>query len=176
MLWKCCTQYANNWKAQQWPQEWKGSRFTPIPKKGDAKEYSKYGTIVLRLRVSKVMLKILQGRLEQYLNWELPDAEAEFRKSRRTRNQIANIHWMIEKTRKFQKNIYFCFIDYAKAFMWITKNCGKILKRWEYQTTLPASWETCMQVRKHQNLTCNNGLTQNWERSMSRLYIVFMLI
>ena len=84
-----------SWKIQQWPQDWKGSGFTPIPKKGDAKEYSKYGTIVLLSRVSKVMLKILQGRLEQYLNWELPDAEAEFRKSRRTRNQIANICWII---------------------------------------------------------------------------------
>ena len=95
------------------------------------------------------MLKILQARLQWYVNWELPDVQAGFRKGR-TRDQIANICWIIEKARKFQKNIYFCFIEYAKAFVWITRNCGKFLKRWEYQTTLPASWETCMQVKKQQ--------------------------
>ena len=84
---------------------------------------------------SKVMLKILQVRLQQYMNRELPDVQAGFRKGRETRNQIANIRWIIEKAREFQKNIYFCFIDYAKAFtVWITTNCGKFLKRWEYQT------------------------------------------
>ena len=96
------------------------------------------------------MLKILQARLQQYENCELPDVQAEFRKGRGTRDQIANICWIIEKAREFQKNIYFCFIDYAKAFVWITINCGKFLKRWEYQTTWPASWETYMQVRKQQ--------------------------
>ena len=99
---------------------------------------------------SKVMLKILQTRLQQYINWEIPDVQVGFRKGRGTRDQIANICWIIEKTRKFQKNIYFCFIDYAKAFVWITTNCGKFLKRWEYQTTWSASWETYMQVRKQQ--------------------------
>ena len=84
------------------------------------------------------------------MNRELSDVQADFRKSRGTRDQIANIHWIIEKAREFQKNIYFCFIDYAKAFVWITINCGKFLKRWEYQTTWPASWETYMQVRKQQ--------------------------
>ena len=85
---------------------------------------------------SKVMLKILQTRLQQYVNCELPDVHAGFRKGRGTRNQIANIHWIIEKSREFQKNIYFCFIDYAKAFtVWTTTNCGKFFKRWEYQTT-----------------------------------------
>ena len=97
------------------------------------------------------MLKILQARIQQYVNRELPDVQAGFRKGRGTRNQIANIHWIIEKAREFQKNIYFCFIDYAKALdVWITINCGKFWKRWEYQTTWPASWETCMQVRKQQ--------------------------
>ena len=96
------------------------------------------------------MLKILQARLQQYMNGELPDAQAGFRKGRGTRDQIANIHWIIEKAREFQKKIYFCFIDYAKAFMWITIKCGKFFKRWEYQTTLPASWEICMQVKKQQ--------------------------
>ena len=97
------------------------------------------------------MLKILQARLQQYVNHELPDVQAGFRKARETRDQIANIHWIIEKARKFQKNIYFCFIAYAKAFdCWITTNCGKFWKRWEYQTTWPASWEICMQVKKQQ--------------------------
>ena len=85
------------------------------------------------------MLKILQARLQQYVNCELPDVQAGFRKGRGTSNQIANIHWVIEEALEFQKNIYFCFIDYAKAFVWITTNCGKFLKRWEYQTTSPAS-------------------------------------
>ena len=96
------------------------------------------------------MLKILQARLQQYMNWELLDVQAGFRKGRETRDQIDNICWIIEKARGFQKNIYFCFIDYTKAFVWITTNCGKFLKRWEYQTNLPASWETCMQDYKQQ--------------------------
>ena len=96
------------------------------------------------------MLKILQTRLQQYVNYELPDVQAGFRKGRGTRNQIANIRWIIEKAREFQQNIYFCFIDSAKAFVWITINCGQFFKRWEYQTTWPASWETCMQVRNQQ--------------------------
>ena len=98
------------------------------------------------------MLKILQARLQQYVNWELPDVQAGFRKGGRTRDQIANIHWTIKKAREFQKNIYFCFIDYAKAFDCVDHNkLGKFWKRWEYQTTWPASWETCMQVRKQQS-------------------------
>ena len=94
------------------------------------------------------MLKILQARFQQYVNCERPDVQAGFRKGRGTRDQIANISWIIKKPREFQKN--FCFIDYAKAFVWITTNCGKFLKRWEYQTTWLASWEICMQVRKQQ--------------------------
>ena len=85
------------------------------------------------------------------MNHEFPDDQAGFRKGRGTRDEIANVHWIMEKAREFQKNIYFCFIDYAKPLtVWITKNCGKFLKRMEYQTTWPASWETCMQVRKQQ--------------------------
>ena len=84
------------------------------------------------------------------MNRELPDVQAGFRKARGTRDQIANIRWIIEKARELQKNIYFCFIDYAKVFMWTTMNCGKFWKRWEYQTTWPDSWEICMQVRKQQ--------------------------
>ena len=100
--------------------------------------------------MSKVTLKILQARLQQNVNRELPDVQTSFRKGRGTRDQIANICWFIEKAREFQENIYFCFIDYAKAFVWIIINCGKFWKRWEYQTTWSASWETCMQVRKQQ--------------------------
>ena len=139
------------WKTQQWPQDWKRSVFIPIPKKGNAKEGSNYHTIALISHVSKIMLKIIQARLQQYVNHEFPDVQAEFRKGRGTRDQIANICWIIERAREFQKNIYFCFIDYAKPLtVWITINCGKFWKRWNYQTTWPASWEICMQVRKQQ--------------------------
>ena len=96
------------------------------------------------------MLKILQARLQQYVNCELPDVQAGFRKGRGTRDQIANTCWIIEKANEFQKSIYFCFIDYAKAFDCITTNGGNLLKRREYQTTWPVSWEACMQVKKQQ--------------------------
>ena len=98
------------------------------------------------------MLKILQARLQQYVYCGLPDVQAGFRKGRGTRDQIANIRWNIEKAREFQQNIYFCFMDYAKAFVWNTINCGKFWKRWEYQTTWPTSWDTYMQVRKQLEL------------------------
>ena len=114
------------WKTQRWPQDWKRSVFIPIPKKGNAKECSNYRTIALISHASKVMLKILQARLQQYVNCELPDVQAGFRKGRGTRDQIANIRWIMEKAREFQKNIYFCFIDYAKAFDCVDHN-----KLWE---------------------------------------------
>ena len=123
------------WKTQQWPQDWKRSVFIPISKKDNAEEGSNNHTTALISHTSKVMLKILQVRLQQYMNRELLDAQAGFRKGRGTRDQIANICWIIEKAREFQKNIYCCFIDYTKAFVWITTNCGKFFKRWEYQTT-----------------------------------------
>ena len=104
------------WKTQQWPQDWKRSVFIPIPEKGNAKECSNYCTIALISHTSKIMLKILQARLQQYVNRELPDVQAGFRKGRGTRDQVANIHWIIEKARELWKNIYFCFIDYAKVF------------------------------------------------------------
>ena len=122
------------WKTQQWPQDWKRSVFILVPKKGNAKECSNYHTIALISQANKVMLKILQARLQQYTNQELPDVQAGFRKGRGTRDQIANSCWIIKKAREFQKNIYFCFIDYSKTFLWLTTNCGKFLKRWEYQT------------------------------------------
>ena len=104
------------WKTQQWPQDWKRSIFILIPKKDDAKECSNCCTIALISHVSKVMLKILQAMLQQYINCEIPDVQAGFIKGRETKDQIANIHWIIEKARVFQKNIYFCFIGYTKAF------------------------------------------------------------
>ena len=110
------------WKTQQWPQDWKRSVFIPIPKKGNAKECSNCLTSALISHTSKVMLKILQARLQQYMNQELPDVQARFRKGRGTRDQIANICWITEKAREFQKKIYFCFIDYTKAFDCVDHN------------------------------------------------------
>ena len=105
------------WKTQQWPQDWKRSVFIPIPEKDNAKECSDYCTIIALIsHASKVMLKILQAKLLQYMNRKLPDVQVGFRKGRGTRDQIANIHWIIEKARELQKNIYFCLIDYTKAF------------------------------------------------------------
>ena len=151
MLWKCCIQYANIWKTQQWPQDWRRSVFIPIPKKGNAKECSNYRTIALISQASKVMLKILQARLQQYVKRELPGVQAGFRKGRGTRDQIANIHWIMEKAREFQKTSISALMTMPKALtVWITINCGKFWKRWEYQTTWPASWETYMQVREQQ--------------------------
>ena len=117
------------WKTQQWPEDWKRSVFIPTPKKGNAKECSYYLTVALISHASKIMIKILQARLQQYVNCELPDVQAGFWKGRGTRNQIANIHWIIKKAREFQKNIYFCFIDYAKTFDCVDHNIlWKILK------------------------------------------------
>ena len=120
------------WKTHQWPQYWKRSVFIPVPKKGNAKEYSYYCTIALISHASKVMLKILQARLQQYVNCELPDVQAGFIKGRGTRDQIANIRWIIEKARELQKNIYFCCIDYAKVFDCVDHNkLWKILQEME---------------------------------------------
>ena len=117
------------WKTQQWPQDWKRSVFIPITKKGNVKECSNYRTIALISHASKVMLKILQAWLQKYVKRELPDVPAGFRKGRGTRDQIANIRWIMDKAGEFQKNIYFCFIDYAKAFDCVGHNqLWKILK------------------------------------------------
>ena len=115
------------WKTQQWPQDWKRSLFIPIPEKGNAKECSNYRTVVLISHTSKLMLKILPARLQQYINHELPDVQAGFGKGKETRDQIANIQWIIKKGKEFQENIYFCLVDYAKVFLtvWITTKCGK---------------------------------------------------
>ena len=110
--------------------------FHSNPKERQCQRMLKLPPQLYSSHTSKVMLKILQARLQQYVNCELPDIQAGFRKGRGTRDQIANICWITEKAREFQKNIYFCFIDYAEALtVWITINCGKFFKRWEYQTT-----------------------------------------
>ena len=123
------------------------------------------------------MLKILQTRFQQYVTREHPDVQAGFRKGIGTRNQITNIRWIIKKARQFQKNIYFCFIDYAKALDCVNHNKLENSERWEYQTTWPASWESCMQVRRQQlELNIEQQTSSKQERSRSRLYIVTLLI
>jgi len=143
MLWKCCTQHARKFGKLSSGHRTGKSVFIPIPNKDDAKECSNYCTIALISHTSKVMLKILKARLQQYMNRQLPDVQAGFRKGRGIRNQIANIPWTIEKAREFQKNIYFCLLTMPKPLtVWITINRGKFWKRWEYQTTWSTSWES----------------------------------
>ena len=151
MLWKCCTQHASRFgKLCSGHRTGKG-QFSFQSQRKAVKECSNYRTNALISRASKVMLKILQARLQQNVNQELPDVQAGFRKGRGIRDHIANIHWIIKKVREFQENICFCFIDYTKPLtVWITTNCGKFWKRWEDQTIWPASWEICMQVKKQQ--------------------------
>ena len=149
MLLKCYTQYArkleNSASQLLWlsrPQDWKASVFIPIPKKSNAKECSKHHTISLISHASKVMLNILQTRLKQYImNCEIPDVQAGFRKGKGTRDQIANIQWIIKKARKFQKNIYFCFTDYTRAFDCVDHNkLWKILKEMGIPDHLTCLW------------------------------------
>ena len=164
-----------NLKTEQRPQDWKRSVFTPIPKKGKARECSNYCTISLISHACKVMLKILQPRLQQYVNHE--DVQARFRKGRETRDQIANIHWIIKKAREFQKNIY-CFIDYAKAFDCMNHNkLRKILKEMGIPDHLTCLLRNLYAVMKQQlEPNMENRLVPNWERSTSRLYIVTLFI
>ena len=123
------------WKTQQWPQDWQKSIFIPIPNKGNAKECSNYCTITLILHAGTVMLKILQTRLQQYMNHEVSNVQAGFRKGKGTKDQIAHIPWIINKAREFQKNIYFCLLTMPKPLvLWITTNSGKMFKIREYQT------------------------------------------
>ena len=125
--------------------------FHPNPKERQCQRMLKLLHIALILHAKEIMLKILQVRLQQYVNWELPGVQAEFRKGRGTRDQIANICWIIEKAREFQKTSISALLTVSKALtVWITINCEKFWKRWAYQTTWPASWETYMQVRKQQ--------------------------
>ena len=149
MLHSICQQI---WKTQQWSQDWKRSVFIPIPKKGNPKECSNYCTTAFTSHASKVMLKILQSRLQHHVSHELLDVQAGFRKGRGTRDQIASIHWIVEKARELKKPFTSASLTILKPLtVWITTNCEKFWKRWEYQTTWFASWETCMQVRKQQS-------------------------
>ena len=168
------------WKTQQWPQDWKRSVFIPIPKKGNAKECSNYCTVALISHASKVMLKILQARLQQYENWEFLDVQAGFTKGRGIRDQIANIDCTIKKAREFQENTYFCFIDYSKAF-----DCVNHDKLWEiFQEMGIPDHLTCLLRNLYAGQeatarivpTCNNSLVPNQERSTWRLYIDTLLI
>ena len=131
------------WKIQQWPQDWKISVFIPVPKNVQT-------TAQLHSSHTLVMLKILQAKPQQYVNHELPDVQAGFRKCRGTRDQIANIRWIIKKAGEFQTATSALLTLPKPLIVWTTTNCGKFWKRWEYQTTWPASWETYMQVKKQQ--------------------------
>ena len=144
MPWKCYTKYASkSGKLSSGHRTGKGELSFQSLRKTMPKNAQTTTQLHSSHRLAKQCSKIFQ----QYVNHEFPDVQAGFRKGRGTRNQIANICWITEKAKEFQ-NIYFCFTDYTKASVWITTNRGKFFKRWEYQTTLPASWEICMQVKK----------------------------
>ena len=152
MLWKFCTQYASKFGKLSSGHRTGKRVFIPITKKGNAKECSNYHTIALISHASTVMLKILQARLQQYVNCELPDVQGGFRKGTGTRNQIANICWIIEKPRELQKK-YLLLLYWLCQSLWLCgrlENCGRLWKRWEYQNTWPASWEGYMHVWKQQ--------------------------
>ena len=169
MLQSTCQQI---WKTQQWPQDWKRSAFIQIPKKGNANKCLKYCIIVLILPASKVIFKILHTRLQQCVNWELPDIQAGFWKGIGTRDQALNICWVMKKAMEFQRTILFCFTDYAKAFDYVDhKKLWKILQEMGISEHL-----ICLlrNLYAHQ-LEPDNGLVQNCERSTSRLYIVTLL-
>ena len=169
--------YQQIWKTQQWPQDWKRSVFIPIPKKGNAKECWNYRTITLISHTSKVMLKILQARLQQYMNCELPDVQAGFKKSRAHRDQITNIRWIIKKARVSEKHLFQLYWLCQTLWLCGSQQTGKFFKRWKYQTAWPASWEICIQVKKQQSeLVLNNRWVPNQEWNTSSLCIVTLLI
>ena len=168
-----------NWKSQQWPQDWKRSVFIPVTKKGNAKECSNYHTIALISHTSKVMLKILQARLQQYMNYELPDVQTGFRKGRGTRDQIANIRWIIKKAREFQKNILL-LLHWLRQSLWLCRSQQIVANSWRDGNTrppyLPPEKSICRSGSSSKNWTWNNRLVPNRERSTPRLYIVTLLI
>ena len=191
-----------NMETPQWPQDWKMSVFIPIPKKGNTKECSNYCTIAFISHASTVMLKILQGRLQQNMNHELPDVQAGFRKGRGTRDQIANILCIIEKAREFQKK-HLLLLCWLCQSLWLCgshggKFCGKFFKNFQWKKFSrkfsEKLWKILQEMRMPDHLTCllrnlyadqeatfrtgheTNRLVPNWERSMSRLYIVTLLV
>ena len=148
MLHSICQQI---WKTQQWPHDWKRSVFIPIPKKGNAKECSNYQTIALISHASKVMLKILQAKLQQYMNCEIQMFKLVLEKAEEPEIKLPTSTGSSKKQESSRKTSISALLTMPKPLtVWITINCGKFWKRWEYQTTWPASWETCMQVRKQQ--------------------------
>ena len=164
------------WKIQQWPQDWKRSVFIPIPKKDNAKECSNDCTVALISHASKVMLKILQARLQHYMNHELPDIQAGFRKGRGTRDQIADICWIIKKAREYQQSVYFCFIDYAKAYDCVDHyRLWKNLKDMGIPDHLTCLLRNLYAGQEATVRTRHGTIDSNWERSMPRLYIVTLL-
>ena len=164
------------WKTQQWTQDWKRSLFIPIPEKGNAKECCNYYTVVLTSHASKVMLKILQATLQQYMNRELPNAQAGFRKGRGTRDQIANIHWNLEKARELQRNIYFCFIDSAKVFDSVDHNKLENSERDGMPDHLTCLLRNLMQVKKQQLEPYMEQLTGSKLRKMCNKAVIITLL
>ena len=166
-------------KIQQWPQDWKRSVFIPIPKKGNAKECSNYHTTALISHACKVMLKILQARLQQDVNHKLPDVQAGFIKGRVTEIKLPTSAGSSTKQESSRKTSTSSLLTMSKPLtVWITTNCRKFLKRWEYQTTWPDSWEICMQVKKQQlelDLEQQTGSKLGKEYIKSSLYIVTLL-
>ena len=177
MLLMCCTQYVSKFGNFRSGHRTGKISFHFSPKQRQCQRMFKLPyTVTVISYASKVMLKILQARLQQYMNWELLDVQAGVGKGKRSRDQIVNICWIREKAREFQKSISFCFIDYVKAFDCVDHNkLWKILQEMGIPDYLPISWETSMQVKKQQ-LQPDNGLVPNWERSLSRLYIAMLLI
>ena len=174
MLWKCCTQYTSKFgKLSSGHRTGKGE----FSFQSQRKAIPNYHTVTLISHASKVMLKILQARLQQYVNHEPSNVQGGLRKGRGTRDKIGNICWIIEKPGEFQKTSSSALLTAPKPLtVWIITNCGKFWKRWEYQTTWPACWEICMQVMKQQLELDMEQTVPNRERSTSRLYIVTLLI
>ena len=144
------------WKTQQWPQDWKMSILIPVPKKGSTKECANHWIVAFISHASKVMLKILHARFQHYVNWELPDVQAGFRKGRGSTDHTANSHWIIEKM-EISENTCLYF-DCVKAFDYVDHDKLWKALRWQYQTVSPVSWETCMRVKKQQLEPCMEQL------------------
>ena len=178
MLVKCCTQYASKFGKCSSGHRTGKCQFSFQSQRKAMPKYSNYCTIALISHAGKVILKILQSGHQQYVKHELPDVQAGFRKGRGTGDQIANICWMIEKAESSRKTSTSVLLTTPKPLtLWITTNCGKFFKRWEYQTTLPASWEICMQVKKQQlELDMEQQTGSKLGKEYVRLYIITLLI
>ena len=174
MLHSICQQM---WETQQWPQDWKRSVFIPISKKGNAKECSNYHTIALISHAREVMLKMLQSRLQQYMNQELPDVQAGFRKGRGSRDQIANIRWIIEKARVPEKHLLLLYWVHQSLWLYGSQQTVENSSRENTRPPhLSPEKSVCKSRSNSENQTWNNGLVLNWERSIPRLYTVTLLI